>query len=101
MNLIENRFITNELTLKRYRRFKRNKMAVFSAWMIVLLIFFSFTAEFWANSKPNLMKYNGKIYAPVLFDYHPTEFGRDDIYVMDYRSLEFKDTDWVFWPIVR
>ncbi len=101
MNLIENRFITNELTLKRYRRFKRNKMAVFSAWMIVLLIFFSFTAEFWANSKPNLMKYNGKIYAPVLFDYHPTEFGREDIYVMDYRGLEFKDGDWVFWPIVR
>ena len=101
MSFIENRIITNELTLKRYRRFKRNKTAVFAAWMVFLLLFFSFTAEFWANSKPHIMKYQGEIYVPLFNDYHPTVFGREDIYVMDYRSLEFKEGDWSVWPLVQ
>lgn len=101
MNIIEGKLITNELTLKRYRRFKRNKLAVFSTLMILALMFFSFTAEFWANNKPHLMKYQGKIYAPLIFDYHPTEFGRDDIFVMDYRELQFQEGDWAAWPLVQ
>lgn len=103
VNIIEQKIITNELTLKRYRRFKRNKLAVFSVIMIFVLIFFSFTAEFWANNKPHLMKHNGKIYAPLFFDYHPTVFGREDIYVMDYRSIEFNESagDWAVWPLVQ
>ena len=88
MALIEGRLITNELTIKRYRRFKRNKLAVTSTVLIGLLMFFSLTAEFWANSSPIIMKYHDTIYVPVLKEYHPTVFGRDDIYVMDYRSLE-------------
>lgn len=101
LSLIEGRVITNELTLKRYRRFKKNKLAVVSTWVIFLLLFFSFTAEFWANSKPHFMNYNGRLYAPLFFDYHPTEFGRDDIYVMDYRSMELKEKDWAIWPVIQ
>lgn len=103
MSLVEGRLIKNELTLKRYRRFKRNKLAVFSVWMVMLLIFLSMTAEYWANNKPHVMKYHGKIYAPLFFTYHPTEFGRDDIYVMDYRSLEFDEAqgDWAMWPVIQ
>jgi len=103
VNIIEGRLITNDLTLKRYRRFKRNKIAVFSSLMIMFLVFLSLTAEFWANSKPIVMKYQGSLYAPIIFDYHPTVFGREDIFVMDYRSLEFnkEDGDWVAWPLVQ
>lgn len=101
MALIEGRLITNELTLKRYRRFKRNKFAVLSTWALIILLFFSLTAEFWANSKPLIMKYQGQVYVPLLVTYHPTVFGRDDIFVMDYRSLEFKDGDWAAWPLVQ
>ncbi|MFZ3231267.1 MAG: ABC transporter permease subunit [Pseudobdellovibrio sp.] len=100
MNLIEKR-IKNDLTLKRYKRFKRNKIAVMSVWLLGLLFFLSFTAEFWANNQPHLMKYHGKIYAPLFTEYHPTEFGRDDIYVMDYRVLEFDKDDWAVWPLVQ
>lgn len=98
--MIESR-ISNELTLKRYRRFKKNKLAVFSVWMVFLFIFFSFTAEFWANNKPHFMKYQGKYYAPLFKTYHPTEFSRDDIFVMDYRSLEFSKDDWAIWPLIQ
>lgn len=101
MKLIEGRLITNELTLKRYRRFKRNKLAVVCSWAFMLLLFLSATAEFWANSKPIIMKYQGKIYAPVIIEYHPTVFNREDIFVMDYRSLEFKEGDWAAWPLVQ
>jgi microcin C transport system permease protein len=97
------KYIQNELTLKRYRRFKRNKVAVLSVWLLALLFFLSFTSEFWANSKPHVMKYHGQLYFPLIIDYHPTEFGRDDIYVMDYRSLEFDQAkgDWSVWPLVQ
>jgi microcin C transport system permease protein len=101
MALIEGRLIRNELTLKRYRRFKRNRLAVFSTWVVLLLFFLSMTAEFWANSKPIAMKYHGKTYVPLFFNYHPTLFDRDDIAVMDYRSLEFKDGDWAAWPLIQ
>jgi microcin C transport system permease protein len=103
VNIIEGRFIKNELTLKRYRRFKRNKIAMFSVWMVLLLVFFSFTAEFWANNKPHFMKYQGKYYAPLLVTYHPTEFGREDIFVMDYRALDIDSSkgDWAMWPLVQ
>lgn len=99
--MIEKKIIKNELTLKRYRRFKRNKLAVISCWLVGALIFLSMTAEYWANSKPLIMKYHGDLYVPLFFDYHPTVFGREDIYVMDYRSLEFGENDWVAWPLVQ
>ena len=99
--MIEKFVIRNELTLKRWRRFKKNRTAVVSSWVLILIAFFSMTAEFWANSKPLFMKHNGHYYAPLIFDYHPTAFGRDDILVMDYRSLEFKDEDWAAWPLIQ
>lgn len=101
MDFLEKHLITNELTLKRYRRFKRDKIAVFSVWAFLLLLLISFTAELWANSKPHFMYYKGSFYAPILKDYHPTQFDRTDIYVMDYRALEFGEKDWAIWPIVQ
>lgn len=101
IDIFEKYLITNELTLKRYRRFKRDKAAVVSAWALAVLFILSGTAEFWANSKPHLLYYSGKLYAPIFFDYHPTKFGREDIFVMDYRSLELKEGDWEMWPMVQ
>lgn len=95
------KLIQNELTLKRYRRFKKDRLAVFSVWLLLILGFFSFTAELWANSSPIIMKYHGKIFVPFLVNYHPSEFERDDIFVMDYRSMKFENEDWALWPIVR
>ncbi|MFN9065865.1 MAG: peptide ABC transporter permease, partial [Bdellovibrionales bacterium] len=100
IDFIEKR-ISNQLTLKRYQKFKRDKLAVFSVWLLLILFFLSGTAEWWANNRPHFMYYQGKFYAPMLRDYHPTEFNRQDIYVMDYRSLEFGSQDWAVWPLVQ
>lgn len=99
--MIEKYLIQNHLTLKRYRKFKRDKLALVSVWILGVLFVLSLTAEFWANNKPIVMKYHGRIYVPVLWTYHPTEFGRDDIFLMDYRSLQFEGSDWAAWPLVQ
>jgi microcin C transport system permease protein len=98
--MIESR-IRNEVTLKKYRRFKRQRRAVISVWILLILCSFSFTAELWSNSKPLAMSYRGNLYFPVLKKYHPNTFGRFDIYEMDYRWLNFANGDWVLWPINR
>jgi microcin C transport system permease protein len=98
---IQKYFIKNELTLKRYRRFKRDRMAVISVWVLLVMFFFSFTAELWANNQPHIMSYKGSLYFPIFKEYHPSAFGRNDIYVMDYRALELGEGDWAVWPIIQ
>lgn len=95
------KLITNELSLRRYRKFKTNRIAVVSLVFLFILSFFSFTAELWSNNKPIMMSYKGSLYFPIVKDYHPTVFDREDIFVMDYRSLEINSPDWWVWPLVQ
>jgi microcin C transport system permease protein len=97
--MIERR-IKNDLTLKRYRRFKSLKRSVVSVWILGFLLVLSLTAELWANSKPLLLHYHGSWYVPVFRSYHPTTFGIQDQMVTDYRQLQMSDGDWGLWPPV-
>jgi microcin C transport system permease protein len=99
--MIEKYLISNDLTLKRYRRFKRNRTAVVSTLLLLAMMFFSFTAELWANSRPLVMKYHGQVYFPLTQEYHPSLFGRSDIQVMDFRSLNLGPDDWAAWPVIQ
>ncbi|PIS10614.1 MAG: peptide ABC transporter permease [Bdellovibrio sp. CG10_big_fil_rev_8_21_14_0_10_47_8] len=99
--MIEKYLIRNNLTLKRYRKFKKHRLAIVSLFLLGVITFFSFTAEFWANSKPLVMKYRGEIYVPVLRSYYPTVFGQQDTFVTNYRALEFGPEDWVAWPLIQ
>lgn len=99
--MIERFLIRNELTMKRYKKFKRNKTAVLSVFFLLIITFFSFTANFWAASKPLVLKYNDQLYFPVIFNYHPSQFGDIQNQVMDYRNLELNEGDWAKWPVVR
>ncbi len=97
--MIERR-IKNDLTLKRYRRFKSVKRAVWSTWVFIFLIFLSITAEFWANNKPIIMSHQGSIYFPVVKTYHPSVFNQPG-FVTNYRELSDEDGVWAIWPPVR
>ncbi len=96
-------FIKNEDTLKKWRRFKSNRLAVISSWLVGFSILFSFTAEFWANSKPLYLRFNAKNYYPVLVSYHPTEFGEEKTMVTDYRDINLNEArgDFVIWPLIQ
>jgi microcin C transport system permease protein len=97
------RLINNDESLKKWRRFKERKLAVISVWVILLCCFVSFTAEFWANSKPLYLRYNNTSYFPVFYRYHPSEFGLEHAVVMDYRKLELKSDrgDKAIWPLIH
>ena len=95
------RFVKNELTLKRLRRFRSIKRAFWSVWIFAFLLFLSVSAEFWANNKPLIMHYQGSTYFPVVQTYYPSVFGQEG-FVTNYRALELKsDGNWAIWPMVR
>jgi microcin C transport system permease protein len=93
-------FALDDITRKRLRRFLRLKRSVFSLGIVILALFFSCTAEFWANSKPLVLYYRGALYFPILAHYHPAEFGRPELNVMDFRSITMGDHDFSLWPLV-
>ena len=73
------------------------KRAQISLWIFSVMLFFSVTAEFWANNKPLLMSFNGEIYAPIFKDNHPSTFQQTG-FVTNYRKLQ---ADWEIWPAIR
>lgn len=98
--MIEN-LIKNDVTLKRWRRFKARRLAVISAWVLCVFCAFSYTAEFWANSKPLLLKYGGEFYFPIVKDYSAFTFKQEDMVIPDYRTISMNDGDWVLWPVMK
>ncbi len=95
------RFLANELSVKRWRRFKAHRSALASICVLLFFTLLSLTAEFWANNKPVYLKYHSKSYFPVFQTIHPSELGRDDLMVMDYRNLELGPADSAIWPPIR
>lgn len=98
--MIESR-IKNDITLKRWRRFKARKLAVLSAWLLALACVLSYTAELWANSRPLVLRWNGETYFPVLKDYPAQTFGQTDVIIPDYRALTLAKGDWALWPLIH
>ena len=66
------RWIKNEVTLKRWRRFRKIKRSIVSVWIFSFLLFISITAEFWANSKPIFLYHGGSLYFPISKTYNPS-----------------------------
>lgn len=98
--MISNR-IKNENILKKWKSFKSNKLSFWSMWIIIIACFFSFTAEFWANSRPLYLSYNGKSYYPFLKEYSVQEFNIQDTMVIDYKNLRLDEDDTIIWPIIK
>lgn len=95
------RFIKNDLTKKRLRRFKSIRRAVWSVWIFAFLLLLSVSAEFWANNKPLVMHYQGATYFPVVKSYYPSVFGQDG-FITNYRKLDLKaEGNWAIWPPVH
>ena len=95
------KIIKNEETLKKWRTFKKRKTSYFSIWLILLACFFSFTAEFWANSKPIYLNYKGSSFYPVFTEYSVKEFGITDSMQVDYRNLKLSEGDIIIWPVIK
>jgi len=99
--MIEKYLIKNDLTLKRYRRFKKRKLAVYSVWVLLFSIFLTFLAPMLANSRPIYLKYKGESFWPVFKNYHPKDFKIYDSMTIDWRSLKLSKNDHVVWPLIK
>lgn len=95
------KILKSEISKKRWRRFKSNRLAVYSGIIILVLNFFSFTAEFWANSKPIVLQYKNQVYFPIFKQYHPSEFGITSSLIVNYRMLDNQDPGWSVWPLIE
>ena len=65
------------LNQRRWRNFTRNRRAYWSLVIFTVLFVVSLFAEFIANDKPILVKYQGEYYTPIFKFYPETAFGGD------------------------
>jgi microcin C transport system permease protein len=65
------------LNQRRWRNFRRNRRAFWSLIVFAVLFGLTLFAEFIANDKPLLVRYDGSYYTPVFKFYPETEFGGD------------------------
>jgi len=68
-------FNFSPLTLRRINQFKSNKRGVFSLWMFLIIFIFTLFAEFIANDKPLIVRYEGSFYFPIITSYPETQWG--------------------------
>lgn len=101
--MISNIFLTNELSRKRWRIFKKNKAAVVSTIILIIFLISTFISPIIANSRPIVLKINNKYYFPVFKTYSADEFGITDALRVDYRtlSLSSKNGDYALWPVIQ
>ncbi len=71
------RWELSPLNKRRWRNFKRNRRAYWSAIIFAVLFGLTLFAEFIANDKPILVSYRGAWYMPIFSFYPETEFGGD------------------------
>ena len=91
---------------RRLANFRANRRGYYSFWIFVVLFVLSLFAEFIANDKPFLVKYEGKFYFPAVVSYPETTFGGDFETAADYRDpflqkLIAEKGGTIVWPLIR
>lgn len=94
------------LNRRRWETFKAHKRGYWSLWIFLVLFVLSLFAEFIANDKPLLVKYDGHYYMPIFQSYPETEFGGVFETEAVYRDPAVKEMiaqkdGWILWPPVR
>jgi microcin C transport system permease protein len=76
--MAQDRFIfmpIRPITRRRIENFKKNRRGYWSLWIFMALLLVTLPAEFIANDKPLLVRYDGAFYFPVFVSYHERTFG--------------------------
>ncbi|MBV9782524.1 MAG: ABC transporter permease [Acidisphaera sp.] len=90
---------------RRWAIFRANRRGFWSLWLFLALFIFCLFAEFIANDRPLLIRFEGHWFVPVLQDYSEDRFGQDFLPTeADYtdpdlrRAIEARG--WMVWPLV-
>jgi microcin C transport system permease protein len=100
------RAMLTPINARRWANFKANKRGYWSLWLFLVLFVVSIFAEFIANDKPFLVKYDGGYYMPIFNTYPETTFGGEFKTEADYRDPYVQELvknkgGWMVWPIIR
>ncbi|MEX2524777.1 MAG: ABC transporter permease [Gammaproteobacteria bacterium] len=92
------------ITRRRLQNFRANRRGYWSLWIFLALLLITLPAEFIANDKPLLVKYQDEFYYPVFVDYPESVFG-GFLATTDYRDPFIKDEidaqGWMIWPPIQ
>jgi len=102
----QRRFYLSQINRRRWRNFKSNRRGFVSFWLFLILFLVSLFAEFIANDRPFLVKYDGSFYFPVFVQYEETTFGGEFETKADYRDpylqkLIAEKGGYMVWPLIR
>lgn len=90
------------ITRRRLQKFRANKRGFWSLLIFLALLLVCLGAEFIANDKPVLIRYQNAFYFPTFVSYPETTFGGDFETEAAYRDPYVKDLiqkdGWMLWP---
>jgi len=96
---------SNPVTERQWQAFRANKRGFWSLWIFLVLFILSLGAEFIANEKPLVMRYQDQLYYPVFVSYPETTFGGMFETEANYRDPFVKELieedGWMLWPPIR
>ncbi len=98
------RFEFSPINRRRFAAFRANTRGWWSLWLFTALFVLSLGAEFLANDRPLLVRFDGSFYFPVVKDYPETTFGGFFPSPTEYRDpyvqglIEAKG--WMLWPLI-
>jgi microcin C transport system permease protein len=90
---------------RRLAAFRANRRGFISLWIFAALFFFCLFAEFVANDRPLVVRFEGHWYFPVLVNYSEDTFGPDFLPTdADYRAPDVRNAimakGWMIWPLI-
>ena len=98
-------FELSPLNKRRLRAFKANRRGYYSFIVFTTLFVVTLFAEFIANDKPFLVKYDGAYYTPIFKMYTEKQLGGEFETEADYRDPEVQRLihekgGWMVWPLI-
>lgn len=101
-SLLKNKM--SPVSLRRVEAFQRNRRAVISLKIFLIVFGLSLFSELICNDKPLILRYNSQLYFPVFNSYTDADFGGDFPTPADYKDkylLEnIEKNGWIVWPVL-
>ena len=92
------------VTRRRLANFCANRRGYWSLWIFLAIFVLSLFAEFIANDKPLLARFDGHFYAPIFTAYPETAYGGEFETEADYTDpfvVELiEEQGWLIWPLI-
>lgn len=97
--------LKHPLRQRQWQAFKANRRGYYALWLFIALFTLCLFAEFIANDKPLLVKFENSYYTPIFKSYPETTFGGLFDSEADYKDefvRELIEADgWMLWPPIR